>query len=268
MNRDQIKELLLSLENTDLDFEVIFSGKSSKKVNGLYKCETREIVLHNKNFNTDNQLIYTAIHEYTHHLLYEAEAAQNGGLKPRKYAKAHSNAFWAKFHSLLEIAEKKGLYSIGLENSPELAELTERIKKDYLEKNGVLMQEFGRLLLKAHELCTAANIRYEDYIDRYLKIPRQAAHSIVQVSSADLNPAVGFENMKMLSAIRSKEKRAQAQERLEQGNSPDSVRAFMKKKAETVDIKTNLEREKLRLEKTIKTLSDRLEAVEESLAKL
>ena len=109
MNRDQIKELLLSLENTDLDFEVIFSGKSSKKVNGLYKCETREIILHNKNFNTDNQLIYTAIHEYTHHLLYEAEAAQNGGLKPRKYAKAHGNAFWAKFHSLLEIAEKKGL---------------------------------------------------------------------------------------------------------------------------------------------------------------
>ena len=79
MNRDQIKELLLSLENTDLDFEVIFSGKSSKKVNGLYKCETREIVLHNKNFNTDNQLIYTAIYEYTHQMLYEAEAAHKGG---------------------------------------------------------------------------------------------------------------------------------------------------------------------------------------------
>ncbi|MGP1510875.1 MAG: hypothetical protein ACTTIU_10140, partial [Treponema lecithinolyticum] len=67
MNCEQVKNILLSIENTDLDFEMIFSGKESKKVNGLYKPETREIILHNKNFKTDNQLVYTAIHEYTHH---------------------------------------------------------------------------------------------------------------------------------------------------------------------------------------------------------
>ena len=75
MNQDQVKDMLLSLENTELEFSVIFSGKESKRVNGLYKIEEREIILHNRNFKTDNQLIYTAIHEYTHHLLNEKSIA-------------------------------------------------------------------------------------------------------------------------------------------------------------------------------------------------
>ncbi|MGP1602780.1 hypothetical protein [Treponema sp.] len=268
MNCERVKNILLSIENTDLDFEMIFSGKESKKVNGLYKPETREIILHNKNFKTDNQLVYTAIHEYTHHLMNEIHLRENAGLKPPQYARSHTNAFWAKFHSLLEIAEKKGLYVIGLENSPELAELTENIRKNYLEKNGILMQEFGKLLARAHELCIEANIRYEDYIDRCLKLPRQAARSIVSVSASDINPAVGFENMKMLASVRAPEKRKEAQGLLEGGQSPDSVRARMKKKADDVDVKTRLEKEKARLEKTIGVLTSRLEMVEESLASL
>ena len=130
------------------------------------------------------------------------------------------------------------------------------------------MQEFGRLLARAHRLCTEANIRYEDYIDRCLKLPRQAARSIVSVSAADINPAVGFENMKMLASVRTPEKRKEAQNLLEGGQSPDSVRALMKKKADDVDVKTRLEKEKARLEKTIGVLTSRLEMVEESLASL
>ena len=61
MNNDEIKERLLKLEETSIDFTVTMSGKESPKVNGLYKPETHEIILHNKNFKSDNQLIYTAI---------------------------------------------------------------------------------------------------------------------------------------------------------------------------------------------------------------
>ena len=82
MNQDQVKEKLLAIEDAPLEFSVIFSGKRSKKVNGLYKPDTREILIHNKNFQggsggekaqgatatADNLLIYTAIHEYAHHL--------------------------------------------------------------------------------------------------------------------------------------------------------------------------------------------------------
>ncbi|MEE0886536.1 MAG: hypothetical protein UIB61_06495 [Treponema sp.] len=69
MTNEKIKDILLSLEKTDLDFSVTQTGRVSKKVNGLYTPATFEILLHDKNFNTENELIYTAIHEYTHHLI-------------------------------------------------------------------------------------------------------------------------------------------------------------------------------------------------------
>lgn len=268
MNQDQVKSLLLEIENTQLEFNVIFSGKESKRVNGLYKPDSYEIILHNHNFKTDNQLIYTAIHEYTHHLLNEAQVAKTAGLKPLKYGRVHTNDFWARFHNLLDSAEERGLYVMGLEDVPELAELTENIRKNYLEKNGTLMKEFGQLLVRAHELCSLSNIRYEDYIDRCLKIPRCAARSITKVGGIEVSPVLGYENMKMIAAIPSSEKRAEAQEQLLAGKSPDSVRSTMKKKSEEIDVKTRLEKEKLRLEKTIFQLSGRLELVEESLANL
>ena len=68
--------------------------------------------------------------------------------------------------------------------------------------------------------------------------------------------------------MRTPEKRKEAQNLLEGGQSPDSVRALMKKKADDVDVKTRLEKEKARLEKTIGVLTSRLEMVEESLASL
>ena len=51
MNNEQIKELLLSLEETNKDFSVTQSGKESKKINGLYKPETFEIIIHNKMYD-------------------------------------------------------------------------------------------------------------------------------------------------------------------------------------------------------------------------
>ena len=73
MNQDRVKEILLETADTELEFSVVFTGKSSKKVNGLYKPDTHEIILHNKNFANDNELIYTAVHEYTHHKQCEKE---------------------------------------------------------------------------------------------------------------------------------------------------------------------------------------------------
>src|SRR5574344_2236997 len=124
MDNEKIKEILLDVQNTDLHFTITLTGKESKKLNGLYKPDTREILLHNKNFKTDNQLIYTAVHEYAHHLINEEQIAASGGKLPVKGSKVHTQAFWVKFHALLEIAEKKGYYVMNLETSPELEELT------------------------------------------------------------------------------------------------------------------------------------------------
>lgn len=268
MNNDAIKDLLLDIRNSEIDFTVTLSGSASKRVNGLYKPETREIILHNKNFQNDNQLVYTAVHEYTHHLMNEAALNASGGKLTLKTSRSHTNAFWSLFHELLEVAEQKNYYKLTTETSPELTTLTERIRKDFLEKNGQLMIEFGKALMEAHKLCEDANIRYEDYIDRVLQLPRAAAKTITAVSAANVNPSVGFENMKLLAGIKPAEKRAEAAEQLAAGKSPDTVRSTMTRKAQEVDEKTKLEKEKQRLEKTISALSTRLEIIEEALDSL
>ena len=73
MDNESIKNMLLDIQPSKLEFTVTMTGKESSRVNGLYKPETREILLHNKNFKTENELVYTAIHEYTHHLINEEQ---------------------------------------------------------------------------------------------------------------------------------------------------------------------------------------------------
>lgn len=270
MTNDRIKEILLDIEETALDFSVIQTGKESKRVNGFYKPDTHEIYLHNENFHSDNQLIYTAVHEFTHHLMTEkkAEIDPTGAT----CARVHTQEFWAKFGDLLSIAEAKGYYSIGWENNPELKELTEDIKTNYLAKNGELMQEFGKKLARAMELCKDADIRYEDYIDRVLCLPRNAAKDIRKVAAVEVNPSIGFENMKVVASVKKKDDRATVeQEFMNGGKSPATVREMMKQqnaKTRSEDPKSKLEKEKNRLEKTIAQLTQRLEFVEESLASL
>lgn len=269
MDNERIKQMLLEIAPSDLEFTVTQSGKDSKRVNGLYKPDTHEIILHNKNFKTENELVYTAVHEYTHHLIAEEQIAINGSAYMPN-AKVHTEAFWVKFHSLLKIAEEKNFYKLDIDGNPELKELTENIKKNYLEANGRIMQEFGKLLAKAHALCEASNIRYEDYLDRVLCLPRNSARDITRVGTVtNVDPAIGFDNMKMISTIKKSDERAKAQEQLLSGESPVTVRSLMKKKAEEpTDQKTKLEKEKNRLAKTIAQLQQRLDFVEETLAGL
>ena len=270
MTNERIKEILLELEPCEIDFNVIQTGKESKRVNGFYQPDTHEIFIHNLNLKTDNMIVYTAIHEYTHHLC-TVEKQENDPAYG-KACKVHTQEFWARFGNLLSIAEQKGYYSIGWENNAELKELTEDIKTNYLAKNGELMKEFGKKLAKAFDLCKEADIRYEDYVDRVLCLPRNAAKDIRKVGAVDVNPAIGFENMKVVASIKKKDDRAEVEQQLvEGGKSPASVREMMKQKSAEIrgaDPKSKLEKEKNRLEKTIAQLTQRLEYVEESLANL
>lgn len=269
MDNETIKAHLLEIEESKLDFTVTLTGKESKRVNGLYKPETREILLHNKNFSDDNELMYTAIHEYTHHLINEKAIEEAHGKEPLKQSRVHNTEFWARFHSLLDVAEEKGFYKMDMTVSPELEKLTSEIKTEYLEANGKLMVAFGKKLAEAHRLCEEAHVRYEDYLDRVLRLPRTAAASITKVSVVPVNPALGFENMKLVSSIKESEDRAKAEEMLSNGKSAETVRELMKRKVKGEDDqKERLEKEKNRLTKTISELEHRLEIVEEHLASL
>ena len=270
MTNERIKEILLDILQCEIDFSVIQTGKESKRVNGFYKPDTHEIFLHNLNFKSENMLIYTAVHEYTHHLI-TIEKQENDPSYGRA-CKVHTQEFWARFGELIKLAEEKGYYSIGWESNAELKALTEDRKNKYLAKNGELMQEFGKKLARAMELCNEADIRYEDYIDRVLCLPRSSEKDIRKIGAVEVNPSIGFDNMKVVASVKKKDDRAQIEQQfVEGGNSPASVREMMKQKSaeqKGIDPKTRLEREKSRLEKTIAQLTQRLEYVEESLASL
>lgn len=269
VDNDKIKNMLLDIQESKLEFTVVQSGKESKRVNGLYKPDTREIVLHNKNFKTDNQLVYTAVHEYTHHLINEEQIEANGGREPPHGARVHTRSFWARFSALLEIAEQKGYYSISISESPELEALTKEIREKYIAQNGHLMIEFGRALVRAQELCEQANIRYEDYVDRVLQLPRNTAKSVQRVSTlSDADADMGFENMKIVAGTNKADERAKVTAAIKSGKSPDSVIAMMRQKSKEIDPKEKLEKERARLTRTISELTARLEYVEESLASL
>jgi hypothetical protein len=272
MNQDEVKSALLSLADAPLEFSVIFSGKKSNKVNGLYKTETREIILHNRNFandpNGENLLLYTAIHEYAHHL----HACERGGTLS---SRAHTSEFWAIFHELLEKAEEKRVYRNVFAESPELAKLTRQIKKQFLEENGSLVKELGKQLLRAYELCEQIGGRFEDYVDRVLRIPKLAAQTAMKMYQYDLNPSLGADNMRYLAGIRNEDDRSGAEQALLAGKSPDSVKTVLRSRNVSAlapkseeDHRTTLEKEKTRLEKTIDTLNRRLKEVEKELVSL
>jgi len=263
MNQDIVKEKLLKIEDAPLEFSLVFSGKKSKKVNGLYKVQSREIIIHNRNFKSgeagQNLLLYTAIHEYAHHL----HACSRGGTLS---ARAHNSEFWAIFHELLEKAEKKKIYQDVFSESPELLKLTEVIRTKYLANNGALVKEMGKHLLKAHDLCTGIGVRFEDYVDRMLRIPRTAANMAIKMFQYDIAPEVGADNMRFLAGIRDSDERKAAETALVKGKSPDTVKIQVRGKGEQENPTARLEKEKTRLERTITVLTKRLEEVKKELA--
>jgi len=263
MNQDTVKEKLLEIEDAPLEFSLVFSGKKSSKVNGLYKPQSREIIIHNRNFKPDdtgqNLLLYTAIHEYAHHL---HACSRGGSLSPR----AHNSEFWAIFHALLEKAEDKKIYNDVFSVSPELLKLTELIRSKYLKNNGELVKEMGKHLLKAHELCTGIGVRFEDYVDRMLRIPRAAANMAMKMFEYDIAAEVGADNMRFLAGIRDGGERKAAETALIKGKSPDTVKIQVRNKNKEEDPLERLEKEKTRLERTIAALNKRLEEVKRELS--
>jgi hypothetical protein len=261
MSNDQIKKALLSLRNCAHDFSVILSGKRSSKVHGLYKPDSREIVIHNRNFKNDNELMYTAIHEYAHHIQFTSSTVPVS-------ARTHTTSFWNLLHTLLFEAEAKGIYTNPFESIEEFRVLTKQIRSRFLEGSGTLMKEFGRLLVHAHELCAKHGTSYSDYLDRVLALPRTSAKVMVKAHTLDLDPRVGFENMRSLVAIRDDGYRGQAQNELRGGHSPDMVKAKYRGDAASKSPRETLQAERERIEKSIERMKKRLREIEKRLTEL
>lgn len=264
MNQEQVRSLLERVRPCAEPFQVVLSGKKSRKVNGLYKPESRQIILHNRNFASDNELLYTAIHEYAHHLQFSTPPAPGS-------ARTHTTRFWSLFHALLADAEKKGLYRSPFDEIEDFRRLTATIKEKVIEKNGALMKELGGLLAQAQELCEKHHASYTDYLDRVLALPKPGADAMLKSHLLDLDPRLGFENMRLITRIKDPPLREKAQRALLAGQSHDTVKEMAfgaGHGGEGPDTLAGLKAEKQRLERTIRRLEKRLAEVTEQLAAL
>jgi hypothetical protein len=263
MNQDQVKAKLLEIEPEIEEFFVIFSGKQSKKVNGLYRPETREIIIHNRNFEDDNQLLYTAVHEFAHHVHFTRSSAPVSN-------RAHTTEFRAIFHELLARAEALGVYQNLVDAITELRDLANGIRERFMRVNGDLMKDFGHALMEAEKLCRKYSARFEDFVERALCLPKQTASTLMKFKVMDLPPDIGYENMKTLAGIRNLAARTDATLAFMRGESPDMIKQTLRARAPSVagDPRKKLLSEKKRIEKTLENLSKRLNQIFQELETL
>jgi hypothetical protein len=262
MNQDQIKEKLLRIERDIPDFSVILSGKKSKKVDGLYKPDTKEIIIHNRNTDNNNELMHTAIHELAHHVQFSR------AVKPIS-SRCHTTEFWNIFHSMLTKAEELRIYENVFATNEEFVKLTDTIKTQLLAKNGSIMKEFGKMLVKAKDLCDKHKVSFFDYIERVLSLPRSSAKTLIKAYSYDIPPQIGFDNMKTVARISDKDKRKEAETAIMEGASPYLIKSnFLSPKKEEGNPVEVLMKEKKDIEKRISMLKTKLAMIQKRIEEM
>ncbi len=266
MNQDQVKEILLQIKSEVPDFQVIFSGKERRKVDGLYKPDTQEIIIHNKNFKESHSLIFTAVHEFAHHILFHEEGWN--------VSKSHNTHFWNTFYDLLDEAEKKGLWIDPLKKEEELLK---KIKEVQDSLSGVTKKEkdVGRDFIKVVELALNCGVEVNHICRRYLRMkPATMKHYVmlfVTNISSDLSPDASLE----VSRIKNLEKRELLQASLTEGRTISQAKESILGRVETEESERDqiadmwqqiarLEKEVTKREHRIEELKAQIESIQES----
>jgi hypothetical protein len=255
MNQDRVHELLVSLYEEDeiqlTPFTVLFTGKKSNRVNGLYKPATHEILLHNKNFETDNQLVYTAIHEFAHHICTTIHKQQG--------SRSHTVLFWSTFHNLLEIACEKGIYKRELSEAVQAR--VDRIK-EIDRQIAELRKEQGREIYALRMCCQEEGIRTEDVIDHDLRMSRTTAEKAVTIYALNAPTEYGQDMQNIIISTNNEAKKRAVIESMNSGKSIAQIKQTVKTIGKEGESKTvRLEKEKKRIERTIQALHIRLEKI-------
>jgi hypothetical protein len=251
----------LKLHECTEEFTVIFSGKKDKKVNGLYNPGKNEIIIHNRNFVDDgngsvneNLLFYTAIHELSHHIQY-TEQRQKG-------TRAHTQLFYAIMDDLVEIAEKKGLYKMPIdEDTQKLIDEAKEISCDI----AAMQRKLGQVLQQLHESCVKKGIRYEDVVERKAQIARQTEKKAKKAHALNLPAEISADIQEAAIKERDEEKVSAIVHAGKKGKSIDQAKKAFSKPVGQEDETITLMKEKARIERTIDSLKRRLDEVKEQL---
>ena len=249
MNAEQVKEKLNAVYSSEHDYAVVFSGKCSKLINGLYKPAAKEIIIHNKNFTDDNLLMYTAIHELAHHVCMAEKGARG--------TRAHTQLFWSVFHDLLDSAVSKKIY-IRKQNDA-LDKLVERAK-EIDRQIAKLQRELGEVLIEINRISAEANVRFEDVVDSGINLSRKTKNAAIKAAQQNVPEQYGQDIQNLLIGTKDDKSRNDIAAGAESGKSIDQIKQRVSKQNSISTIE-RLEKEKNMLEKTIETLGIRLRQI-------
>lgn len=254
MTNEEIKNRLYRLYACKTDFTVIQTGKKSSRVNGFYNPATCEIHLYNKNFTTDNQLMYTAIHEFTHHVLISEKGV--------KTARCHSGIFWAAFFDFVDRAVELGCYERRRSvETQELIDTARQLQNEIIEAQKRLADVVAAL----YNSCSKNGERVEEVIEHDLQMTQKKSKNIMKMRHS----SVSDEMAKAIESAKDDESQELAKQAAAAGKTVDQVKAIAKRAAKATDDDLEnpekLLREKKRIERTIEKLKDRLVQVEEMI---
>jgi hypothetical protein len=258
MNQDQVKAKLLELHDCAEDFTLIFSGKKSNKTNGYYSFDTKEIIIHNRNFEKnekgENLLFYTAMHELAHHI--------QGTEFNQKSIRAHTQLFYAVLDDLVDVAEKKKLYSVEIDQETqryidEIREISRQIAR--------LQRDLGKVVKRLQEKCVESGLRFEDIIERKAQISLKTVKKSAKADSLDMPEEIGADMQETIIREQDEEKRNAMIQAAQEGKSVVQVNRAVARPIDGEDETASLVKEKKRIEHTITSLSRRLEELEEQL---
>lgn len=189
---DLLKDVLTRVRPERVPFTVVFSGESDRRVNGYYTPSRREITVNDRNFSTDPDIIFTALHEYAHHISMTELGVSS--------ASAHSPVFWATFHELLAIASDLGIYNYPFK-AEKFSKVTETLN-GLIAESGDIAIRIGRALVDAAELCKASGVRLDDYVMRELKQNPAWSKACMGAFFSSAPAQLGPDNQKLLASIR------------------------------------------------------------------
>jgi len=256
MTQEQVKEKLLKLHDCAESFTVVFSNKSSVRINGRYTYATKEILIHDKNFEEgdagNNRLFYTAMHELAHHIQF-TECHQTG-------RRAHTKLFYVTLDGLADKAEELGLYRYDAD--PEVKKLIEEAAEISAEIAS-LQRQLGTVLNSLQDACRRTGARYEDVVKRKVKITARTEKKLKKAAALDAPEGIGYEMQEAIAGARNEEQRESMLAAAADGRSVDQVKqagAAKKVKPEKDDTEELLKK-KARIEKTIASLKKRLKDI-------
>jgi hypothetical protein len=228
----------------------MFSGKKSKRVNGSYK---RATFVDAEGKQNEQCLMFTAIHELAHHVM-DAEKGNKG-------SRSHTQDFWATFHGLLDIAGKKGVYHAEIDAN------TQKLIDDARDISGQiadLQRELGRVLLAIEESCRENGLRREDIIERKAQIGKQSS-KMAAAAYVMGDQGVGADIQAEAAKQRDNTKRVAVIAAGREGKSVVQAKKSAPPSTDEEDETATLLREKRRIEKTVESLTSRLEAINQRL---